>query len=124
MHSRLKSGAACSANMPVPSTRGADDVVVGERRAVVAIGIGECVADRGATGPRAERSGRSRGHAARARAPGAIRAARRSTKRPDVRRDRQAPEDLLVLDQLGAGGAHALHHQIEAIRARSRPMPS
>ena len=34
-----------------------------------------------------------------------------------ARRDRQAAEDFLVFDLLGAGGAHALHDEVEAIRA-------
>ena len=32
-----------------------------------------------------------------------------------ARGDRQAPEDFLVFDLLGAGGAHALHDQVEAV---------
>src|SRR6185503_13836774 len=94
--------------------RRADDVVVGERPAIVAVGIGGRVADDGAAGRRRRARGSLRGHAAlhanQARLEQGV-----GDEAFDARRDRQAPEDLLVLDLFGAGGAYPLHHQVETI---------
>ena len=114
MHSRLKRVAPSSANSPEPAAAAADDVVVGERRAVVAVGIGEGVAHRDAPGT----AGGAVGALGRD-AAGDPHQARFEQYVGDEaaggRGDRDAPVDFLVLDQLGTGGAHALHHEVEAL---------
>jgi len=92
----------------------ADDVVVRERRAVVAVGVRVDVADR-VTRARADRTVRADGgrwpaHADHRRL---LQHGEDVTRR--VRQHRQPPEDLLVLDVLGTSSAHALHDQVEAV---------
>jgi len=95
--------------------RRADQVVVGEGSAVVAVGIRIDVPDRMArSGP--ERALRPHGRHGAAHAHQRRLLQRRSDVARRVRRDRQAAEDLLVFDVLGARRAHALHHEVEAIR--------
>ena len=94
--------------------RRTDDVVVGDRAAIIAVGIGGRVAD-----DRAGRGGRRTrrplgGHAAlythQARFEQRV-----GDEAIGARGDGQPSEDLLVFDLLGAGGAHALHDQVEAV---------
>jgi len=92
----------------------ADHVVVGERPAVVAVGVRIDVPDR-VPRSRGERAlGPRRGHL-----PAHAHELRFLQHRGDVARrvghDRDAAEDLLVLDVIRAARAHALHHQVEAV---------
>jgi len=95
--------------------RRTDQVVVGERRAVVAIGIRIDVTDRMARSGK-ERALRPDGRHAAADADQRRLLQRRSDVTRRARRDRQAAEDLLVLDVLRTRRAHALQHEVEAIR--------
>ena len=94
--------------------RRADDVVVGDRPAIVAIGIGGRVADhravRGRRRTRRPLGGHAALHANQARLEQRV-----GDEAIGARRDGQPPEDLLVLDLLGSRGAHPLHHQVEAV---------
>ncbi|MFO1399630.1 MAG: hypothetical protein U1F30_00215 [Steroidobacteraceae bacterium] len=91
-----------------------DQVVVRERVAIVAVGLGGDVAHR-----------HPRRAARRARRPGRRQRAldARQPRLGQERRDaalralahRHAAEDLLVLDQLRAARAHPLQHQVEAV---------
>ena len=111
---QVEAGDALQRKQPGAAAGGADDVVVGERRAVIPVGIGERVADRDATGSaggaiRALRGNRTR-HAHQARSEQQV-----GDEAAGSGHHRHAPIDLLVFHQLRAGGAHALHHQIEAV---------
>ena len=92
----------------------ADQVVVGERRAVVAVGIRIDVTDR-VTRAGAERAVRTRVRhgAAHPHQQGFLQ--RRDDESRRARFGRQPPENFLVLDVLGAERAHALHDEVEAV---------
>jgi len=95
----------------------ADHVVVGERCAIVTVGVRVDVADRVAR-PRRERAFRPRrGHCA-----AHAHELRLLQHRGDVARGTwhhgDATEDLLVLDVIGAPRAHALHDEVEAVGLR------
>jgi len=92
----------------------ADQVVIGERRAIVTVGIRIDVADR-VTRARTERAVRTRVRhgATHPHQQGFLQ--RRGDESRRARCGRQPPEDFLVFDLLGAERAHALQHEIEAI---------
>jgi len=92
----------------------ADHVVVGERTAVIAVRIRIDVADRV---PRAAAESLVRPRRRHRTADThESRLLQRTGHVPGrAGRGRQAAEDLLVLDALGAVGAHALHDQVEAV---------
>ena len=99
---------------PGGGARRPDDVVVGERRPVVTVGIGERVPDRYTTG--------SAGGAIRALPRNLLRHAHQARLQQHfghvaraIRQHRNPAVDLLVLDQLRARCAHPLYHQVEAV---------
>ena len=110
----MKPSAARSAKSPVARRRGADDVVIGERAAIVAVRVGEGVTDPRAAGP-----------------DGTVRTlCRKRLERADQTRLRQkigetaaggvwtqggAAVDLLILDELRARRTDPLDDQVEAI---------
>jgi len=91
-----------------------DQVVVGQRSAVVTVRVGVDVSDRVARAG-TDRRVRARGRdvAADAGEHGLLQRGRDEAARR--RHDRQAAEYLLVLDVLRAAESHALQHEIEAI---------
>ncbi len=104
----------CQREQPRPRLRRADHVVVGERQAVVAVGVGVDVADRVARAGAVGLVRSVRGHgAAHAHQLRVLERGRHEARRAGDHR--QATEDLLVLDALGAVGAHALHDEVEAV---------
>ena len=95
----------------------ADDVVIGERPSVVAVGVGVDVADRVTRSGTEGAVWSARGH--RAANPHQRRLLQRGGDvSRGVRLDGYAPEDLLVLDVLGSGRAQPLHDQVEALVLR------
>ena len=97
-----------------PLRRGTDDVVIGERRAVVRIRAGEHVTrDSARIVPRRRVGAEPRQFAGDA---GEFRIGEhRRNRARRIRHDREAAIDLLVLDVFRPGRPHALDHQVEQV---------
>ena len=94
--------------------RGSDDVVIGERRAVVRIRAGEHVTRDPARIVARRRIGTERRQFARD--PGEFRTGEHGRDRSRrIRRDREPAIDLLVFDVFRTGRPHALDHQVEQL---------
>jgi len=93
---------------------GADHVVIGERAAVVAVGVRIDVADRVTRTRRDRAIGARRGHLS-AHAHELRLLQHRGDVARGVRHHRDPAENLLVLDVIGAARAHSLHDEVEAI---------